>query len=136
MKLEDQVVSLELAKKLKELGVKQESLFWYEKLDLKNWEIEQGVQEYALGLVEDEPVKTTDIPAYTVAELGEMLPNEREDKYAFFSGLAINGWYCEVKNYKVMPYERLHVELQCDTEADARAKTLIYLLENNLIELT
>ena len=29
MKLEEQVVSLELAKKLKELGVKQESLFYY-----------------------------------------------------------------------------------------------------------
>ena len=29
MKLEDQVVSLELAKKLKELGVKQESLFYW-----------------------------------------------------------------------------------------------------------
>lgn len=29
MKLENQVVSLDIAKRLKELGVKQESLFWY-----------------------------------------------------------------------------------------------------------
>ena len=29
MKLEDQVCSLELAKKLKELGVKQDSLFYW-----------------------------------------------------------------------------------------------------------
>lgn len=32
MELKDQVVSLELARKLKELGVKQESLYsWYER---------------------------------------------------------------------------------------------------------
>ena len=29
MEIEDQVCSLELAKKLKELGVKQKSLFWH-----------------------------------------------------------------------------------------------------------
>ena len=34
MKLKDQVTSLELAKKLKELGVKQNSFFnWYQDLD-------------------------------------------------------------------------------------------------------
>lgn len=74
-----------------------------------------------------------DTPAPLVSELGEWLPNERRDKFAFFSGLAINGWFCEIKNYKVMPYERLHVELQHDTEANARLSMLIYLIEQGYI---
>jgi len=74
------------------------------------------------------------IPAPLVSEQGEWLPNERRDKLAFFSGLAINGWFCEVKNYRVMPYERFHVILQEDTEANARMKCLLYLLENDIID--
>ena len=73
-------------------------------------------------------------PAPLVSEQGEWLPNERRDKLAFFSGLAINGWFCEVKNYRVMPYERFHVILQEDTEANARMKCLLYLLENDIID--
>ena len=74
------------------------------------------------------------IPAPLVSEQGDWLPNERRDKLAFFSGLAINGWFCEVKNYRVMPYERFHVILQEDTEANARMKCLLYLLENDIID--
>ena len=74
------------------------------------------------------------IPAPLVSEQGKWLPNERRDKLAFFSGLAINGWFCEVKNYRVMPYERFHVILQEDTEANARMKCLLYLLENDIID--
>jgi len=128
MKLENQVTSLELAKKLKELGVKQESLFYYRfatdghtnKTDLNYGESHKD-NDYA-----------SCVSAYTAAELGELLPTEEKDGLGFFSGKAINGWFCEVKNYKVMPYERLHVELQHDTDANARAKMLIYLIENDL----
>lgn len=44
MKLEDQVVSLELAKKLKELGVKQESLYYY-----VDEELRLGIADYKLA---------------------------------------------------------------------------------------
>lgn len=82
MELEKQVCSLELAKRLKELGVKQESLFvWFKPLEEK-WEIglfdgtffhgENGKQTghygYRFGLSKETP------SAFTVAELGEMLP--------------------------------------------------------------
>jgi len=72
-------------------------------------------------------------PAPLVSEQGEWLPNERRDKLAFFSGLAINGWFCEVKNYRVMPYERFHVILQEDTEANARMKCLNFLIAERII---
>ena len=73
------------------------------------------------------------IPAPLVSEQGDWLPNERRDKLAFFSGLAINGWFCEVKNYRVMPYERFHVILQEDTEANARQKSINYLIAEGII---
>ena len=73
------------------------------------------------------------VPAPLVSELGEWLPNERRDELAFFSGLAINGWFCEIKNYRVMPYERFHVILQEDTEANARQKCINYLIAEGII---
>ena len=129
MKLEQQVVSLELAKKLKELGVPQkENMFvWSNQAYAEQWRVEHR-QFFAADM-------RRDYAAYTVAELGEMLPNETRDRLGFFSGLAINGWFCEVKNYRVMPFERLHVELQHDTEANARAAMLIYLIENKLVDV-
>ena len=70
MKIEDQVCSLELSKKLKELGVKQDSIFYW-----------------INGVITDinvSPEQTRNLwypahsytlySAFTVAELGEMLP--------------------------------------------------------------
>jgi hypothetical protein len=59
--LEKQVVSLDLAKRLKELGVKQESV-WY-------WFRDRLI----LGRGEGGNMQTF-TSAFTVAELGEMLP--------------------------------------------------------------
>jgi hypothetical protein len=71
--LEKQVVSLELAKRLKELGVKQESLFFWMSIkddDGKDcWAVKYGPLETFYGIPVDE-----NISAFTVAELGEMLP--------------------------------------------------------------
>jgi hypothetical protein len=113
MKLENQVVSLEYAKKLKELGVRQESLFWWVEYtdghgEKEHWAIENnhvGYKQY--------------ISAFTVAELGEMLPMiyipVRDGK---------KGWLWSGNGEK--NYEK--------TEADARAKMLICLLEKNLLQ--
>lgn len=75
MKLEKQVCRLELAKKLKELGVNQESLFRY-------INIPKGITSksgYVPGwrlvyLGKNKSPEMEVIPAFTVAELGEMLP--------------------------------------------------------------
>ena len=65
MTLEQQVVSLELAKKLKELGCKQESYFW--------WDINGELTHFGDGENSDYAVER----AYSVAELLNMLQEIR-----------------------------------------------------------
>lgn len=137
MKLENQVVSLNLAKRLKELGVKQESLFYH-------WatEIEQDGLAW-WNVSEKEPRKGKPVRAYldsvgrpsvlsafTVAELGEMLPKN------VYTVKDDEGFYCwsdtEWTNEEGLFDDHLD-PIHADTEADARAKCLTYLLENKLI---
>jgi hypothetical protein len=69
MKLEDQVVSLELAQEMKEMGAKQDSI-WY-------WTWVNWNEETEWVLISQYRVAKTDretFPAYTMAELCEMLP--------------------------------------------------------------
>ena len=84
-------------------------------------------------MITDIPVKTAfgiwdkGIPAFTVAELGEMLPQNRV-RTMFYMGI----WFCEFfpLNEPLGPA----IECFCNaSEADARAEMLIYLLENNLM---
>lgn len=134
MNLSDQVVSLELAKRLKELGVEQKSLvYWlniediiYVKLN-KDGSVfidENGSTiidriEYKIKL--GDPFawnikKENTWAAFTVAELGRFLQWEK---------LYISGILEELLNY---------VDSK-NTEADTRAKMLIYLIENKLMEI-
>lgn len=117
MNLEDQVCSLELAKRLKELGVGQDSYFCWFKLKEKN--------DYSLSesWQIDDPVEFDEISAFTVAELGEMLPSQRCITVRYQNK---TGWRCR-DLFKYYPIQKAH------TEADARAKMRIYLLENDLI---
>lgn len=76
MKLEEQVVSLELAKKLKELGVKQDGLFqWFRQFpgdDYLLHYIDYNHHEMDLKIFKEHFPDSCS--AFTVAELGEMLP--------------------------------------------------------------
>src|SRR5438874_1108848 len=79
MKLEQQVCSLELAKKLKELGAKQESLFYW--VDLNFGGARGELKPYPMFYQQQRPWDKGDLysehwlaSAFTVAELGEMLP--------------------------------------------------------------
>ncbi len=89
MKLETQVIVLELAKRLKELGVKQESLFQWVHHDngyhpsdpehAKEWYVHDrswiaNQHDLALRKVSEHILDEDCISAFTVAELGEMLP--------------------------------------------------------------
>lgn len=67
MNIEQQVCSLELAKRLKELGIKQDSLFWYQ---IGSRGVSGGV---GITYGEWETAAEEKYSAFTVAELGEIL---------------------------------------------------------------
>jgi hypothetical protein len=119
VKLEDQVCSLELAKRLKELGVKQESLYYW-------WEL-SGSGFLPLHDDRDElPCGDKKIcSAFTVAELGEMLPDDTE------SYKDVRGWNCDRDNN----LDGFISSSGGKTEAEARARMIIHLIENKLMEV-
>lgn len=109
MKLEDQVCSLELAKRLKEFGVKQESAFYWTNV---HWEKGREPRWALISseLINGERWRTpkNGFSAFTVAELGEMLTKE------------------QIKN---------SLDGSDDTEANARAKMLIHLSEKGIVKV-
>lgn len=166
MELTKQVVSLELAKKLKSLGVKQESLFVWLFRNYKlsnppqeNWDVELRQRYYKVG---------EQYSAFTVAELGEMLDVGGYDKgfsvaftqfelsgdNVFIEGKGLmqsyksgrstrekpeyicyfNNWGRKIKKENGSDFD-YDVEFSAETEADARAKMLVFLIENKLVTL-
>ena len=115
MKLEEQVCSLELAKKLKELGVKQESLFYW----FNNWNgYAEGHPSKKENWILLDRYKNTGYPAFTVAELDEILYKAIIGFVATADGIETIDRNCEIKG----------------KPPDTRAKMLIYLIENGLIK--
>lgn len=136
MKLEQQVCSLELAQKLKELGVKQESLFYWTDYQSATFDKGEFIQKFWVAGFNDplEEDGATYYSAFTVAELGEMLPKELKigeyiyDVEFYWSD---KEWFISYAKY-VDGIHREH-EIYAETEADARAKMIVYLLENKLM---
>jgi hypothetical protein len=108
MKLENQVTNLELSKKLKELGVKQTSTFYW-KDGYLNFQPSVGNGEYS---------------AFTVAELGELV----------MKPVNVNCGYSVMANMYVCHYGRKRASMDKNL-ANALAKMLIYLIENKLIKI-
>ena len=113
-------MQFEVSKRLKELGVKHKSYFrwqvWHDPntgKKRKELVMEGG---YTFGGI---------YPAFSGAELGEMLPSGMSESYKLVRG----GWM--VSSH---PYGKSKKTQEGNTEADARAKMLIYLLENKLIK--
>ncbi len=140
MKLEQQVCSLEIAKKLKDLGMKQESLFWWGS-GIDGAEILKRDSDFNLGAY---PLKYNGswkgvFSAFTVAELGEMLPQTikiKKVKYQLFVSVAMDKqWFVVYANENDYEDNAPFPFMMCHSEADARGKMMIYLLENKLIEV-
>ena len=129
MRLEQQVVSLKLAKKLKELGVRQESI-WFHQGVSNNARPEPENWYYSWRIVTSrhnnsyENARTRYYAAFTTSELGEMLPWDiviaRNIDKQWHITFQANG----------MTEKEVHAITSQDNEADGRAKLLIYLIEN------
>lgn len=151
MKLEDQVISLDLAKKLKELGVKQDSYFyWYYSVyadeDLK-WKV---MQHHRLNM-KAKAGKEGLYSAFTFIELLKCIPRKIHDcdfEIIFIPRLHGNGnvfidkpeiRYRTAHLQKSDPdYKYLHGVSDRNMNSNinsALAKMLIYLIENNLVKV-
>lgn len=146
MKIELQVCTLEQAKRLNELGIKQGlSIFFYDTVVNKTFFNENNVDGYFNA--------ETCFSLFTVAELGMMLPDganiSGDNHVAQFHSFRIcvsaqrnNEKYCcyadnssPVESTEYGDVYTVWKTISGNTEAEARAAMLIYLLENSLITL-
>lgn len=125
MGLKDQVCSLESAKRLKELGVIGSHVFV--------WRYEEEESEFILN--DSTSGDEEWYPAFTVTELGEMLPTHIDHSGTCFI-LTINRWDNDNKwqiSYVGGEYndDSAFNEFIADDlcEAEARAKMIIHLIE-------
>ncbi|HMG15027.1 MAG TPA: hypothetical protein VK590_06255 [Saprospiraceae bacterium] len=161
MKPEEQVVSLELSKRLKELGVKQESLFYW----IKSYEFKElNYNSYDLLYIKNEDfIYSTSLDAdimysaFTTSELLALLPYSVDIKinepFNFFRFQMIKSfvvkdeslkpifvyivnYYCnstEIEGENAWLRRSLTNNFHDENPSNALAKMLIFLIENNLV---
>lgn len=137
MKLEEQVTNRQLSKKLQKLKIKRETLFsWV----ISRRDGETFVLDYndSCGLCSASYNANRDkaVSAFTVAELGELLPNgvsteKMKDGKSWCPNWSYNSLTLGIDNYVdlIKRYKNIR------TEADARAILLIFLIEKKIIKV-
>ena len=136
MELTEQMPTLELCKKLKALGYPQEGLFyWTGKADFPEGHALEGDNGTRRIVYQPDKLPSKGFVAPTVAELGEWLPRVIKGISSVFGEFYLRiernrGWKVGYvsKNGKATRF------VSADTEANARAKCLIWLVENNYLE--
>ena len=138
-----EVPSLELCKRLKELGFPQDSGGWYWDWGNKKLvyvqQTEVGYLIYELEeinyyrLTEDDDLFINYIKAPTCRELGELLPVEIKGQYHIYFSRGWNTkgivyWYEDADEHTLGDFYAW-----ADTEPNARAKMLIWLVENGYV---
>ncbi len=126
------VVSLDLAKKMKELGYKQEGLWWWqvlpdnsvslltnEQAELNKVNVKYAKECYTNEYEKLYGYETEFYVTPTVAELREALPS------GYYSIREGDIWECWLRNGKQ--------KVEADTEANARGKMWIYLKEKGFL---
>jgi len=138
--IQDHVVSLELSKQLYEAGIKIKSEFWWvEWVKFPNGERYEPIEPELLAKDSYRlrgNFNSLKYPASLSSELGELLPNWIKDgkwqlvitKASLHKGM----WRLVYENRdRVIPEPEIIIEDV--TEANARAKMLLYLKEKGLI---
>jgi hypothetical protein len=135
------VVSLDLAKKLKELGVPQVSEFYWNEGTVND---NKG-SIYLVSSEENDVFSRRIASAFISSEIGEMLPGRitnpetrnMDRLYFYFREHRGDNSKQDVRDgYTVeywTNYSQPLARITADTEADARAKMLCYLIENGLV---
>lgn len=119
MTIENLVTGLEISRELKELGLKQESIFWWGPTNdmplSTDWKIRTEKPKDMWAVVS----------AFTAGELGEIAPNDfRTTKYKSRELQKVEFW-CTC----ALDLQRIEKD---DNEANARGKMLIYLIKNGI----
>lgn len=124
--LEQHVTSLGLSKKLKAIGMPQESIFYWVYLKESDEHIVQTMGEYGYGKIQ--------CSAYTASELGLYIPNTLDiDGRTYLLQIYHNKkkvWWFNLVGFPDYIKESFSMN-----ETNSRAACLIYLLENGFMEL-
>lgn len=137
MKLEEQVCSLDLSKKLFKLLGTQQSLFLW--TDGMRFDGDFDLVYKHAPVIKEGGGKINTFSAFTVAELGGLLNEACSKNFddSLFQMLgATNGFIiglADINHTDFPTIDSWTAEFLEPSEADARAKMLIYLLENGLI---
>lgn len=133
MNIKDQVVNLKLSQELKKNGYKQEGLWWWSKgVDWNESSLYHHSDLFKSKSSQD-AISSMEYPSIqfvspTGAELGERLKHPNQELLSYHPN-SLPVWtgtsWALYRNGKVV--------LEADTEANARAKTWIYLNKKGLI---
>ena len=140
MELKELVCSLKPSKELRDLGMKQDTYFWWHKGGQK-WYVDKS-------LADRFPEDKESIPAPTFAELLEVLPDKitsiisktyskEKDYYIHILKTKKSSWFVlpdYFVGYKTLDDRYLHSE-RAETIADAAGKMVIYLIKEGIIEV-
>lgn len=128
MKLEDQVCTPDQGEKLKELGIKQESLYYWTH---SKW----GIIPYASVDFSGDPTSV-----FTVAELGLMLPDLLVNNHRQYELVCVKEddcWLCRyVRDNNILDVHPNVIGYAAEAEATCRAGILIHLIEKQIVSIS
>ena len=128
LKLEKQVCDVDLGKRLKELDVKQDSIFFWIPMNKSKYRLSRPQSWYG-------HCKHTYVSAFTVAELGLLLPDYIDGKFLTIMRDDNGKWQLSYDFISTGDHTDSFYPTEDSSEANARAKMLINLIENKLMEV-